>query len=66
MTLKKGDRVYRYYSCEPAFIYGGGRHREEGVVIDDPFDHKNKLLVAVEWDCFPHPDPSFVSQGPSQ
>ena len=55
-SFKKGDRVFRFYTAEPAFIYGGGRNQENGVVIADPFEWDGKVWVPVKWEFSPHPD----------
>ena len=56
IVLKKGDKVFRYYSCEPAIIYGSGKVKEAGEVIGDPIDWKGIIWIPIKWQ---------YSQGPS-
>lgn len=45
----KGQRVFRYYTCEPSFIYGSGRQKEEGEVIGEPIEFEGRKWVPVKW-----------------
>lgn len=50
MSFAKGQKVYRYYTCEPAFLYGGGKHRENGEVIGDTIEWDGGRWVPVIWE----------------
>lgn len=54
--FKVGDKVHRFYTAEPAFIYGPGQHREEGVVIHESFEWEGRSWVAVKWRHSQFPD----------
>lgn len=43
----KGQKVYQYYTCEPAYIYGSGRCKEECEIIADPFEWDGKIWVPI-------------------
>ena len=30
-----GQKVYQEFTAEPAFLYGGGEGKSEGVIVDD-------------------------------
>ena len=53
--MKKGDQVFRYYTCEPSFIYGGGKQKEHGVVIGDPVQWNGENWVPVKWEYIQTP-----------
>ncbi len=55
MTLTTGRKIYRYYTCEPAFIYGSGKSRENGVIIGDPVEFEGKRYWPVKWQFQHHP-----------
>lgn len=55
----KGQKVCRYYTAEPAFIYGKGRIKEDGIVLGDPVEWDGELWVPVKWQCSICPDLSL-------
>lgn len=48
--MKNGDKVFRYYTCEPSFIYGSSRQKEYGEVIGDPIEWNGGSWVPVKWE----------------
>lgn len=58
----KGQTVYRYYTAEPAFIYGTGKCQEQGVVLGPPIEWNGFLWIPVKWQHSQAPDLSHEKQ----
>ena len=52
--FKKGDKVFRYYSCEPVIIYGNNKIKETVEVLGDPIEFNGGLFIPVAWKYSPY------------
>ena len=60
--FKIGQKVFRYYTAEPAFIYGSGRMKEEGEVIGPPLLWNGLVWWPVAWQ-YANGHPDLTSEG---